>query len=83
MDPIPNAEMFKWSIQIGGPVLALAIVVLTMYRKDMRRALLDSQTREDALIELIKSAVSTMQSTRDETARMSRAVEAIVARDRG
>jgi hypothetical protein len=71
----PETELLKWSVQLGGPLLGLAVLVLVMYRRDMIRMQKDSEKREDLLLEVLRTNVSAMTGMKDSIDRVARALE--------
>lgn len=70
-----TSPMLKWGLE-NGSLVAVLIIVIFFYRRDMRGELARRQSDNTVVVELVKTATACMARTELVSERMLRAVEA-------
>ncbi len=74
---IPDADVTKWAVQIGGPLFLALVLVLFFYRRDFQQALTHARQQNTALVDLTKIVVTALQENKAATERLTDAIERI------
>jgi membrane protein implicated in regulation of membrane protease activity len=64
-----------WAMQVGGPLFALNVVVLVLYRRDVLKLYGESQGQTKTLMELVSANITAFRESTAESARVARALE--------
>jgi hypothetical protein len=72
--PQQQADFLQWALKEGG-LFVVVIVILYFYRRDFGRAAQNQQAQTSALLQVVQTNVTALNSLQGTTARLARAVE--------